>query len=526
MFDFVSLSAFFCHFNYPYPFVSYHCRETFSTKSVLKILNCFTQNEKGEVEMAKTTVEDYIGLAKDIVRLVGGTDNIRNVQNCMTRLRLTLADDSLAKTEDIKALDGIMGVAVQGGQYQIIIGQKVAKVAEAVRSVTGFTDSESAPVEQASGSKEKVTPRSVFNAIFKTISGSIFPFIYILMAGGICAGIATIINTAIGGDAESPWYGTYAVFQCIYQGVMYFLPLFIGYNAAKKLNCNPDISMAIAGAMIFLTTAGIGGVTGGLGFSNVTLQFLGVIPMTVPRAYGGQIFPIIGAVAVQRYVEKFWKKVLPELVENMFTPLLTLIVMVPLTFILIGPVLYYLGVGIGNLVSTLYDTAPILTGIIVGAFWQCVVMFGLHYAMVPILISMIPHVGINGIMGVTVFALAGMCLGFALKVNDREQKALGFSALTSALCGVTEPALYGVGVRNRRVWISTFIGGAIAGLIAGATGLYTTATGANGLFEVTIVITEEPMNLVWWIVASAVSFVVSGVFAYIFAKKDQAVEIA
>lgn len=471
--------------------------------------------------MGKKTIEDFAVLGNQIIDLVGGKSNIETVQNCLTRLRFTLRDESKADTEAIKALDGVMGVAQQGGQYQVIIGTQVQKVADAIRGKLG--QAESAVPTDAAKKAEPLTPKSVFNAVFKTISGSIIPFLYVLMASGICAGIATIINTAIGGNVESPWYGTYVVFQCIYQGVMYFLPLFVGYNAAKKLDCNPFVAMTIAGAMIFLTTAGIGGVTGGLGFSNVSdgsLKFLGVIPITVPRAYGGQIFPIVGAVAIQRYVERFWKKVLPEMIEGMFTPLFTLVVMVPVTFIVIGPILYNVGVAIGNGVNALYTSAPWLTGILVGAFWQCVVFFGLHYAMVPIMISMIPHIGINGIMGVTVFALAGMAFGYMLKVRDKEQKALGVTALTSALCGITEPALYGIGIQHKLVWTATFIGGGIAGMIAGITGLFTTATGANGLFEITVVISEDPMNMVWWAVTSAISFGVSGVLAFLFTKRD------
>lgn len=241
-------------------------------------------------------------------------------------------------------------------------------------------------------------------------------------------------------------------------------------------------------------------------------------------SYTSSVFPIIIAAYIASKIERFFTEKLPTAFKSMFSPCLTAIIVVPLTFIVIGPIATYMSNGLAALTSGLYNLSPLFTGIFLGAFWQLIVIFGLHYAFIPILINNIATMHqdpINAILSVTVYALAGVALGFGLKVKDKEKKAFGFSNCLTGLLGVTEPIIYGIALPYKRTFVCAFIGGGIGGAITAAAGLMMYGFGGGGVLGAPMFLNPTGNNghFIIYLAASAASFVVSGVLAYLFGVK-------
>jgi len=452
-------------------------------------------------------------LAEQIVELVGGKENIETAQNCATRLRIVLVNDSIAKTDEIKALKGVLGVTMQGGQYQIIIGPHVSKVIEAVSVITGKQAGEVVVDEVAA--KADMKKNNLFNSFFKTISGCIFPVLGVLGAAGVLKGLLTVLITANVLSAES---GTYIILYAAADATLYFMPIILGFSCGKQFGCNPYITAVLGAALVY---PGIISV-----YSNKTaITFMGIPVIMV--SYTNSIFPIILSSYVASKIEKVAKKVIPQVLQLLFVPFCVLVITAPLAFLIIGPIMTWVSGILSMGTQTIYGFSPILAGIFLGAFWQVIVIFGLHYAFIPILINNIATMGedpVNAILSVTVFALCGVALGYALKVKDKEQKAFGISTMVSGLLGITEPIIYGIALPYKRPFVCAFIGGGIAGAIAAAMGLARQGFGGAGLLAAPMMVKEgDPNNFKIWLMTSFVAFVVSGVLCYFTTDKENKV---
>ncbi|MCI1966489.1 MAG: PTS transporter subunit EIIC [Oscillospiraceae bacterium] len=456
---------------------------------------------------------DYKVLAESIIDLIGGKVNVASVTHCVTRLRFVLKDESIAKTEELKATRGILGVAQSGGQYQIILGNIVGKVYEQTLPLLGFHSSEEADGEQPTQNEikvyQKMTVGTVFNTFFKTISGIIMPLIGPLAAAGIIKGILALCTSIHALDTTS---GTYVILYAVSNGFFYFLPIILGFSAGVKFKANPYVCAAIGAALVYpdiiaLATAG----------TNTTFLTVPVIIVN----YSSSIFPIMIAAWVASRLEHFLEKTLPDAVKMIFTPLLTILIVVPISFLAIGPVMTYVSQGLANGVMAIYSFCPLLSGIILGAFWQLVVVFGLHYAFIPILINNITTMHkdpINAILCVTVFALAGAALGFALKQKNKEKKSLGFSTSITGLLGVTEPIIYGIGIPYKLPFLYAFIGGGIAGAITAGMHAYMFSFGNGGLFAAPMFLNPDGIDssFVAYCISAVVAFVIPIVLSLIF----------
>ncbi len=310
--------------------------------------------------------------------------------------------------------------------------------------------------------------------------------------------------------------GTYLVLYAAADAFFYFLPVILGFSAGVKFKANPYMCAAIGAALLYPDIVA-------LKDAGTAITFL-KLPVVL-YSYGNSVFPIMVSAWVASKIEHAVQEKLPAAIRNFFVPLITMIIVIPLSFLVIGPVFTQISNLLASGTSAIYSFSPVLSGILLGAFWQLVVIFGLHYAFIPILINNITTMGkdpINAILSVTVFALAGAALGFAVKVKNKEKKALGFSACVTGLLGITEPIIYGVALPYRKPFAMAFIGGGIAGAITAAMGTCMYGFGGGGVFAAPMFLNPAgaDISIVAYGISSAVAFIVSGVLTFLVMKKD------
>lgn len=331
--------------------------------------------------------KDYDQLAKDVVAYVGGKENIVDVTNCMTRLRFVLKDDAAANESALKQLKQVKGIMNQGGQYQVIIGTEVSDITPVVREYIG-SENVTATAEQ-SEAKEG----SLFDRFFKVISGCISPMVGVMVGSGMIKGVLAILVTF---GLLTNTSGTYLALYAAADAVLYFMPILVGFSAGRVFKSNQYIG-AIVGAAIMYPSI-ITAVAEG-----APLTFLR-LPMQLVN-YSQSLLPAIVAVWAASHVEKFFKNTLPQILQLMFVPALTLAIIVPLTLLIIGPIMNLVSSTLSTAVLGIFNMSPIIGGVLFGAFWQLMVLLGLHAAFIPVLINNLITLGsdpINAILGLTV----------------------------------------------------------------------------------------------------------------------------
>ncbi|MFA9492763.1 beta-glucoside-specific PTS transporter subunit IIABC [Streptococcus sp. E17BB] len=419
--------------------------------------------------------KDYTELAKDIVAHVGGKDNVKSLRHCVTRLRFELKDESKADTDYLKARDGVVTVVKAGGQYQVVIGNHVpdvyaAVIAQGVKGI-GSLDTDEGDDVPASG--------NLFERFIDLISGIFQPFLGPLAAAGIIKGIVAIMAAA----GITPDKSALAVIlTAAGDGFFQYLPIMVALTAARKFKLNEFTALAIAGAMVYPTLATSVTALQEAGISNVF-----GIPFALPSGgYLSTVMPAILAVWVASVIEKYMRKVTPDVVKLFIVPFVTIIVSVPLTFLLVGPVANFASDLLNGAFSGLANFSPILYGVVLGALWQVLVMFGLHWAIVPLAIQQMVTTGMTNILvaaSLPNFTQTGVLLAIILKTKEQKVKTVSIPALISSIFGVTEPAIYGVTLPMKiPFYISCAVSGLIGGytMFAGATGY---SVGALGIFQ-------------------------------------------
>lgn len=456
---------------------------------------------------------DYTQLAKEVVAAVGGKENIVNVTNCMTRLRFVLKDDSIPDKDKVAGIKGVKGVMNQGGQYQVIIGTHVSEVVKDVRREAQISGEGSINKEDM----KLIKKDNLWNRFFKTISGCIMPMLGPMIAGGIIKGILVILVTA---GILTKTDGTYLVLYAAGDAILYFMPVIVGFTCGKVFDCNPYVTAVIGAAFLYPDLVSAVSAEGGITFLKIPVA---------AASYTNTFLPIVLAGFVASKLEKLAKKFIPSMLQLMLVPTFVLAVTVPLSWIVIGPVMNTVSSWLSKGVFGIFGMSPLIGGALLGAFWQLVVLLGLHAAFIPILMNNLFSQGydpVNAVLGLTVWALAGVTLGYALKNKDPEKRGIGFGSLASALCGVTEPAIYSIALPNFKLFVCAWIGGGISGGILGALGgkMYTMA--GDGLFRIPAMINPEGLDISFYgfIICALISFAVSAVLAFIMA--DSGVEEA
>ncbi|MGQ8870718.1 beta-glucoside-specific PTS transporter subunit IIABC [Paenibacillus sp. TSA_86.1] len=398
---------------------------------------------------------DHLKLAQNIVDRVGGKENIQSLTHCATRLRFVLNDNRKADADTLENTAGILKVVESGGQFQVVVGNDVSEVYKHIVAEGEFDGAGSG------GSSEKEN-KSIRSAIFGLISGSLTPLIPVFAGAGLVKALLIVLER-LGWIAVDS--GTYAILAAAGNSIFYFLPILLGITIAKVLNVNSYVAAAIGAALMepnftALTAAGS------------TTHFLG-IPVSLMN-YASSVFPMFIAVSIYAVLEKFLKKIMHKNVQLFAVPFFSLVIMVPLTAMLIGPFGQYVGQWIGDIVNFLINSNSVIAGIILGGTWSFLVLLGLHWATVPIIMGNLSAGGdlIAPLAATSVAASMGIGLGVFLKTKDKDLKALsGSSFLSAILSGVTEPILYGIILRYRKTLIYLVAAGAIGGGLMGYLGV-------------------------------------------------------
>lgn len=466
----------------------------------------------------------YENLAKEILENVGGKENINSLTHCVTRLRFRLKDESKANDEALKNNPGVVTVMKSAGQYQVVIGNHVPLVYADVCELAGISNGTQQVEDEA--------PQGLFNKLIDIISGCFQPILGPLCAAGIIKGLNALLVFILGSSFSNS--GTYMILNAIGDSIFNFLPIILGYTAAKKFNVNVIVGMIIGATLCYPTIqtdtlSAAGKAIGTLPFiGSYYTKFIG-IPF-VSGNYTSTVVPVICIVALAAQIQKIAKKFVPEMLQNFFVPFFVLIISLPIGLLVIGPVVSLLTTVLSNMFAGLYAFSPIVTAFVIGALWQCLVIFGLHWALVPMAMVNIGNLGygtiLPGMLGTT-FAATGVLAAMYLKLKDENKKALAIPGVISAFCGVTEPAIYGFLLPEKTPFVFSCIGGAVGGAIMGTVAAKQYVIGGLGIFSVVNYISPKgnATGMIVSLIAGAVSLVVGFVLTMIFYKtNDQQVE--
>ena len=393
---------------------------------------------------------DYPKLAKDIIREVGGKENIVNATRCATRLRLVLKETPEGAKEKVQELTGVITVVENSGQFQVVIGTHVGEVYENVMKNLNL---------EAMSEEEVETKQPLLNRIIATMSAVFAPFIYILAAAGILQGILILINLFWPQFATT---GTYEILSLISWTPFAFLPILIGITASKHFKCNTFIAVTCCAALINPTWVEIAKrITEG---EVVNFLFFNLSGVT----YGSSVLPPLFLVLVLSYLEHFLSKRIPEIMKALLVPFICMIVMVPLTILIIGPLTNGGAEAVAVGFNLLMEKAPLLGGILIGGLWEVFVIFGVHWGITPMVMANFSVYGYDAFQAfqtLAVIAQIGAAIGCFIKSKNRELKKVALSASITGIFGITEPTLYGVTLRLKKPFICACVGGAISAAV-------------------------------------------------------------
>ena len=446
------------------------------------------------------SVRDYEKLAVDIVDAVGGKENIVNATRCATRLRLVLKETPKDANKKVSGLTGVITVVENNGQFQVVIGTHVGKVFDKVQTLVDLDET----------SSEDAPKGSIVNRVIATMSAVFAPFIYILAAAGLLQGCLIIINMINPGFAST---GTYEVLSFISWAPFTFLPIFIAITASKHFKCNTFIAVACCAALVSPDWASIASrIAGG---EAVTFLGIGLAETT----YTSTVLPPLFLVLALSYLEKFVDKVIPEVVKSLFTPFICILVMVPLTILVIGPVSDGVATAIANGYNALYNFAPVIAAAVIGGFWQVVVIFGVHWGVTPMVLANFDMYGqdtFQAFQTMAVVAQMGAAFGVFLKSKRQETKSVALSAGITGIFGITEPTIYGVTLRFKKPFICACISGAVAAAVASFfNSVYYVYAGLPGLLTVVNAIGANPTSIVGELIGCAIAIIGSIVLVQI-----------
>ncbi|OTQ33825.1 PTS beta-glucoside transporter subunit EIIBCA [Gilliamella apicola] len=414
---------------------------------------------------------DYEKIAQQILQLVGNKQNIISVNHCFTRLRFQLKDNNKANREKLLQTEGVISVVESSGQYQVVLGNKVTKIYDALLPLIGEINS----------IKQEQPKVSIGIKILNAFAAIFTPIIPAIAASGMLKGIlaiAVIIGNYYSTDIKT--YNTYIILHAASDAVFYFMPLILGYTAAKVFKAHEFISMIIGATLCYPSMVS-------LMTSKSEVTFF-AIELTKAN-YTSSVIPIIIAVFILSYIQRFLEKIIPEVLKIIMVPTFSLLIMIPATLLIFGPIGIYIGEFINWIYYYIMGVSPILLGAFIGGVWCILVIFGAHRAIVPIGINDVAQTGRQNLLafaGAANFAQAGAAFGVFFKTKNKNLKTVAASATVTALFGITEPAIYGANLRLKRPMICAVICGAIAGGLMGWGGSYGNAFANQGVLTIPV----------------------------------------
>ncbi len=476
----------------------------------------------------------YDGLARIIIQNVGGRENIAGLTHCVTRLRFKLRDESKAQTQVLKNTDGIVTVMQAGGQYQVVIGNHVPEVYEVVCQIGHLSFGEGTEDVPQADEKKMGVGAKLIDIIFSTFS----PTLGVLAAAGILKGLLALwafVAANYGLDISSS--GAYMTWYAAADGFFYFLPIVLGYTAAKKFKLHEFTGMALGMALVYPTMVNItSNEAMGVIFANTSFAmsyyktFLG-IPIIMPGSgYTSSVIPILLSVMVAAKLQNWIKKKMPDSVKRFLVPFFVLVIMVPATYLVIGPVATILSKLVGLIFGSLYSipvVGGLVAGLALGAVWQILVIFGLHWGMIPIALINYATLGYDVVLSpyfAASFAQTAVVLAIIIKTKDAKLKSIAIPAFVSGIFGVTEPAIYGVTLPKKKPFVISCIGASVGGGIIGLMAVKSFMIGGMGIFGFPSFIdgTDHSIDsLIWCAIAVVVASLVSFALAMLLYKEDE-----
>lgn len=446
----------------------------------------------------------YKNLAKEIVNSIGGVENIISVMNCATRLRFQLKDLSKVDDKKVQSIKGVAGAQLRGEQYQVIIGTDVSNVCSEINALGSF---------KGSDAKSAIKKKFSAGTIIEVIAGIFTPVIPAITGAGMLKAVLVILTLT---KVLSPESQTYYFLNFISDAAFYFLPVMLAFTAAEKFKCNKFLAVSIAGVLLHPSFSALAG-------SETPAKFLGVT--VVIANYASSVIPIILAVWVQSYVERFADKISPKPIKVFTKPLLTILIVAPVALLVVGPLGTYCGDAVAAGLNIVNDKAGWLPPLLMGIFSPLIVMTGMHYSLMPVAFSQMMSVGyvtldLPGMLAANV-AQGGAALCVAVKSKNKSLKQLAASTGLTAVLGITEPAMYGVNLKLKKPFYAVMIGGGLGGLYAGLTFVKAFAFASPGLASLPIFIGGEGMmNLVHAVITCVIAFVGSFVAAWFIGFED------
>lgn len=439
-------------------------------------------------------VRNYSKLAADILREVGGESNITNATRCATRLRLELKETPKDAKAKISEMPGVITVAESGGQFQVVIGTHVGDVYEAFSKLVNL--------EQMNGEYEK-PKQGVLNRVIATMSAVFAPFVYILAAAGILQGILILATMAAPSFADT---GTYAVLSFMSWTPFSFLPVFIAVTASKHFKCNTYIAMLCCCALINPSWAEMAAQIA----NGETIKFL--FMKLSETTYTSSVLPPLLLVWILSYLERFLDKHLSDTIKPLLTPLICLVIMVPATMLVIGPISTVVANGIATGYNFLATAAPAVAGALIGGFWQVFVIFGVHWGITPVVMANFDMNGYDSFQAfqtIAVVAQMGAAFGCYIKSKNKEFKSVAMSAGVTGVFGITEPAIYGVTLRLKKPFICGCISGAVGAVVMSFFhSVYYAYAGLPGLLTVVNAISKDaPMSFIGEVIGCGIAII-------------------
>ena len=454
----------------------------------------------------------YEKLAAEIVKNVGGKENVNDVYHCQTRLRFKLADEGKADDRRLEETDGVAKVIRNAGVYQVVIGTHVADVFEEIEKLVDVRKDK----EDAEEAGEK---QNAFTKIIDFVAGVFQPVIPALSGAGMVKALLAllVVMKVISSSSQ-----TYYLLNLFADGVFYFLPMILAFTCAQKLKCNPILAAGVAAMMLHPNWTA-------LVAAKEAVNFFNVIPFTLAN-YGSSVIPIILIIFVQSFVEKRLKKWIPKAVELVFVPMLTFLIMGTLAFSVLGPIGAVLGNYLGQFFTFLSESAAWAPAVLVGSTLPVMVMFGLHNGVAPLGVMQMANLGYDSIFGpgcvCSNMAQATATTVVALRTKNKKTKQIAVSGAITAYMGITEPALYGVSLPKKYPLAAAMIGGGLGGLYAGLTHTHRFATGSSGLPAVLLYLGDDTtkffVNIIIAILISIVSTaVITLLLSFKFEKEEE-----
>ena len=436
---------------------------------------------------------DYQAIAKEILKDVGGKDNIVDVTHCYTRLRFVLKDTKQANKEALLQTEGVISVVESGGQYQVVLGNKVAHVYNALEPLLAQQ------LTTKTSTKEK---NSLGNRILNTVTAIFTPVVPAIAASGMLKGILAIAVMVANNfyQVDLKPLNTYIILSAASDALFYFMPVILGYSAAKVFKTNEYIAMVIGATLCYPTIVSLMTEE-----SAVTLFGLHVTKAN----YVSTVIPIILAIFMLAYVQRFLEKVIPEVLKIIMVPTLSLLLMIPATLLLFGPIGIYLGDGVNWLYYYIMNLSPILLGGFIGGIWCVLVIFGAHRGLVPIGINDVARTGRQNLLafaGAANFSQAGAAFGVFVRTKNKDLKAVAASATVTALFGITEPAIYGANLRLKKPMIYAVASGAAGGALMGWGGSYGTAFANQGLLTIPVYAEAGTKAFICYLLGCGIAF--------------------